>query len=44
MSGAYLREGRPPTYEECLEEALAIYVRAWYDDHPEALLPLEDPS
>lgn len=23
-----------PTFEECLAEAYAEYVRAWYDQHP----------
>lgn len=24
---------RAPTYEECLAEAYAIYVRSWHDSH-----------
>lgn len=25
---------RGPTFEQCLEEAYEIYVRAWYDANP----------
>lgn len=26
-----------PTFDECLAEAYAIHVRAWYDAHPVVL-------
>ncbi|WP_277343619.1 hypothetical protein [Microbacterium excoecariae] len=33
-----------PTFEQALDAAYAVYVRAWFDAHPEALFADPQPS
>ena len=39
---AGIREGRMMiTFEQAMENALAVYVREWFDSHPDMLMAAE---